>query len=281
MQSLQRKVLRTICPDQKGLIARITNICYKHELNIVQNNEFVDHRTGRFFMRTELEGIFNDTTLLADLDSALPEGSVRELNPAGRRRVVILVTKEAHCLGDLLMKANYGGLDVEIAAVIGNHETLRTLVERFDIPFELVSHEGHTREEHDNLMAEAIEAHNPDYVVLAKYMRVLTPSFVARFPNKIINIHHSFLPAFIGARPYHQAYERGVKIIGATAHYVTANLDEGPIIEQGIERVDHTMSGDDLVNIGRDIECTVLARAVKWHAERRILMNGQRTVVFR
>ena len=185
MQSLQRKVLRTICPDQKGLIARITNICYKHELNIVQNNEFVDHRTGRFFMRTELEGIFNDTTLLADLDSALPEGSVRELNPAGRRRIVILVTKEAHCLGDLLMKANYGGLDVEIAAVIGNHETLRTLVERFDIPFELVSHEGHTREEHDNLMAAAIEAHNPDYVVLAKYMRVLTPSFVARFRTKL------------------------------------------------------------------------------------------------
>ena len=220
MHSLQRKVLRTICPDQKGLIARITNICYKHELNIVQNNEFVDHRTGRFFMRTELEGIFNDATLLADLDSALPEGSIRELNPAGRRRVVILVTKEAHCLGDLLMKANYGGLDVDIAAVIGNHETLRTLVERFDIPFELVSHEGLSREEHDQRMGDAIAAHDPDYVVLAKYMRVLTPEFVARFPNKIINIHHSFLPAFIGARPYHQAYERGVKIIGATAHYV-------------------------------------------------------------
>lgn len=209
MHSLQRKVLRTICPDQKGLIARITNICYKHELNIVQNNEFVDHRTGRFFMRTELEGIFNDSTLLADLDSALPEGSIRELNPAGRRRVVILVTKEAHCLGDLLMKANYGGLDVDIAAVIGNHETLRSLVERFEIPFELVSHEGLTREEHDQKMADAIDAHQPDYVVLAKYMRVLTPEFVARFPNQIINIHHSFLPAFIGARPYHQAYERG------------------------------------------------------------------------
>lgn len=152
MHSLQRKVLRTICPDQKGLIARITNICYKHELNIVQNNEFVDHRTGRFFMRTELEGIFNDAILLADLDSALPEGSIRELNPAGRRRVVILVTKEAHCLGDLLMKANYGGLDVDIAAVIGNHDTLRPLVERFGIPFELVSHEGLSREEHDKQM---------------------------------------------------------------------------------------------------------------------------------
>ena len=191
MHSLQRKVLRTICPDQKGLIARITNICYKHELNIVQNNEFVDHRTGRFFMRTELEGIFNDVTLLADLDSALPDGSIRELTPAGRRRIVILVTKEAHCLGDLLMKANYGGLDVEIAAVIGNHETLRPLVERFDIPFELVSHEGLTRDEHDLKMADAIDAHQPDYVVLAKYMRVLTPTFVSRFPNKIINIHQA------------------------------------------------------------------------------------------
>ncbi|STW50209.1 formyltetrahydrofolate deformylase [Klebsiella pneumoniae] len=154
---------------------------------------------GRFFMRTELEGIFNDATLLADLDSALPEGSIRELNPAGRRRVVILVTKEAHCLGDLLMKANYGGLDVDIAAVIGNHDTLRSLVERFGIPFELVSHEGLSREEHDQRMGDAIAAHEPDYVVLAKYMRVLTPEFVARFPNKIINIHHSFLPAFIGA----------------------------------------------------------------------------------
>lgn len=168
MHSLQRKVLRTICPDQKGLIARITNICYKHELNIVQNNEFVDHRTGRFFMRTELEGIFNDATLLADLDSALPEGSIRELNPAGRRRVVILVTKEAHCLGDLLMKANYGGLDVDIAAVIGNHDTLRSLVERFGIPFELVSHEGLSREEHDQRMGDAIAAHEPDYVVLVE-----------------------------------------------------------------------------------------------------------------
>lgn len=281
MHSLQRKVLRTICPDQKGLIARITNICYKHELNIVQNNEFVDHRTGRFFMRTELEGIFNDVTLLADLDSALPDGSIRELTPAGRRRIVILVTKEAHCLGDLLMKANYGGLDVEIAAVIGNHETLRPLVERFDIPFELVSHEGLTRDEHDQKMADAIDAHQPDYVVLAKYMRVLTPTFVSRFPNKIINIHHSFLPAFIGARPYHQAYERGVKIIGATAHYVTSDLDEGPIIDQDIERVDHTMTAADLTQVGSDIESLVLSRAVRSHVEHRILLNRNKTVVFR
>ena len=239
-QNVQRKVLRTICPDAKGLIAKITNICYKHELNIVQNNEFVDHRTGRFFMRTELEGIFNDNKLLADLDSALPEGSLRELHSTGRRRIVVLVTKEAHCLGDLLMKSAYGGLDVEIAAVIGNHDTLQTLVERVDIPFHLVSHEGLTREQHDREMTAKIDQYQPDYVVLAKYMRVLAPAFVQHYPNQVINIHHSFLPAFIGARPYHQAYERGVKIIGATAHYVNDNLDEGPIIMQDVIHVDHT-----------------------------------------
>jgi formyltetrahydrofolate deformylase len=277
MQSLQRKVLRTICPDQKGLIARITNICYKHELNIVQNNEFVDHRTGRFLCVPSWKA-FSTTTLLADLDSALPEGSVRELTPAGRRRIVILVTKEAHCLGDLLMKANYGGLDVEIAAVIGNHDTLRTLVERFDIPFELVSHEGHTREEHDDLMAQAIEAHNPDYVVLAKYMRVLTPTFVSRFPNKIINIHHSFLPAFIGARPYHQAYERGVKIIGATAHYVNDNLDEGPIIMQDVIHVDHTYTAEDMMRAGRDVE-RMYAAALYQVLGQRVFVYGNRTII--
>lgn len=255
-------MLRTICPDAKGLIANITTICFKHELNIVQNNEFVDHRTGRFFMRTELEGVFDDPALLADLDDALPAGSVRELTPSGRRRVVIMVTKEAHCLGDLLMKSAFGGLDMEIAAVIGNHETLRSLVERFDIPFILISHEGYTREEHDMRMADEIERYQPDYVVLAKYMRVLTPEFVKRFPNQIINIHHSFLPAFIGARPYHQAYERGVKIIGATAHYVNDNLDEGPIIMQDVIHVDHTFTAEDMMRAGRDVEKNALSRAL-------------------
>ncbi|EIR01738.1 formyltetrahydrofolate deformylase, partial [Yersinia pestis PY-46] len=261
-QNVQKKVLRTICPDAKGLIAKITNICYKHQLNIVQNNEFVDHLTGRFFMRTELEGIFNDTTLLADLDDALPEGTNRELHVAGRRRIIIMVTKEAHCLGDLLMKSAYGGLDVEIAAVIGNHDALQNLVERFDIPFHLVSHEGLTREQHDQQLIEKIEQYQPDYVVLAKYMRVLTPAFVQRFPYQIINIHHSFLPAFIGARPYHQAYERGVKIIGATAHYVNDSLDEGPIIMQDVINVDHSYTAEDMMRAGRDVEKNVLSSAL-------------------
>ncbi|MGV3344258.1 formyltetrahydrofolate deformylase [Enterobacteriaceae bacterium LUAb1] len=277
--TLQHKVLRTICPDAKGLIARITNICYQHELNIVQNTEFVDHRTGRFFMRTELEGHFNDTLLLTDLDNTLPAGSVRELQSAGQQRIVILVTKEAHCLGDLLMKSAYGGLDVDIAAVIGNHDTLRTLVERFDIPFVLVSHEGLTREEHDNQIAAVIESYQPNYIVLAKYMRVLTPAFVQRYPSQIINIHHSFLPAFIGARPYHQAYERGVKIIGATAHYVNDNLDEGPIILQDVINVDHTYNADDMMRAGRDVEKNVLSRALYHVLAKRVFVYGNRTII--
>ncbi|MBT0722391.1 formyltetrahydrofolate deformylase [Rosenbergiella collisarenosi] len=276
---IERKILRTICPDAKGLIAKITNICYKHELNIVQNNEFVDHRTGRFFMRTELEGIFNDATLLADLDSALPSGSLRELHAAGRRRIVIMVTREAHCLGDLLMKSAFGGLDVEIAAVIGNHETLRSLVERFDIPFVYCSHDGLTREAHDLQMADHIDHYQPDYVVLAKYMRVLTPEFVKRFPNQIINIHHSFLPAFIGARPYHQAYERGVKLIGATAHYVNDNLDEGPIIMQDVINIDHSYTAEEMIRAGRDVEKNVLSRAVDKVLAQRVFVYGNRTII--
>ncbi|MFD1091307.1 formyltetrahydrofolate deformylase [Providencia vermicola] len=276
---VQKKILRTICPDAKGLIAKITNICYKHQLNIVQNNEFVDHHTGRFFMRTELEGIFNDETLLADLDDALPAGSKRELNASGRLRIVIMVTKEAHCLGDLLMKSAYDGLDVEIAAVIGNHDTLKNLVEQFGIPFHHISHEGLTREQHDEKMTAQIDQYQPDYVVLAKYMRVLTPEFVQHYPNQIINIHHSFLPAFIGARPYHQAYERGVKIIGATAHFVNDNLDEGPIITQNVINVDHTFTADDMMRAGRDVEKNVLSHALYWVLAQRVFVYGNRTII--
>ncbi|PHM45482.1 phosphoribosylglycinamide formyltransferase [Xenorhabdus mauleonii] len=277
--NIQKKILRTICPDAKGLIAKITNICYKHQLNIVQNNEFVDHRTGRFFMRTELEGIFNDETLLADLDDALPAGSNRELNTAGRRRIVIMVTKEAHCIGDILVKSAYGGLDVEIAAVVGNHTTLQHLVEQFGIPFHHVSHEGLTREQHDDALMAQIDQYQPDYVVLAKYMRVLTPAFVQHYPNQIINIHHSFLPAFIGARPYHQAYERGVKIIGATAHYVNDNLDEGPIITQDVINVDHTYTAEEMMRAGQDVEKNVLSQALHWVFSQRVFVYGNRTVI--
>lgn len=276
---MQKKILRTVCPDAKGLIAKVTTICYKHNLNIVQNNEFVDHQTNFFFMRTELEGIFNDKTFLNDIDNALPEGSHRELITSERKKVVIAVTKEAHCIGDLLIKSNYGGLDMDIVAVISNHNTLRPLIERFDIPFHFINHEGLTREQHDGKMAEVIDNINPDYIVLAKYMRILTADFVRRYPNKIINIHHSFLPAFIGARPYHQAYQRGVKIIGATAHFVNDNLDEGPIIVQDVIPVDHSYCPDDMMRAGRDVEKVVLSKALFYLLAQRVFVNGNRTII--
>ncbi|MFC0179873.1 formyltetrahydrofolate deformylase [Thorsellia kenyensis] len=275
----KKKILRTQCPDATGLISKITNICYKHQLNILQNNEFVDHRSGHFFMRTELEGIFNDEMLLADLNYALPEGSFYELKSIEKQKIVILVTKEAHCLGDLLMKQAYGDMDVEITAVIGNHELLKPLVERFDIPFHLVSHEGLSREEHDKLMSEKIKEFSPDYVVLAKYMRILTPQFVSQFDKKIINIHHSFLPAFIGAKPYHQAYERGVKIIGATAHFVNNDLDEGPIIMQDVIHVDHTYTAEAMMKAGRDVEKNVLSRSLEKVLAQRVFVQGNHTII--
>ena len=222
---LEKKILLTDCPDDKGLIAKITNICYKHQLNILHNNEFVDFETKHFFMRTELEGIFNEETLLADLNYSLPAGTNCHLISAKRKRIVILVTKEAHCLGDILMKNYYGALDVEIAAVIGNHDNLRELVERFDIPF------------------------------------------------------HSFLPAFIGAKPYQQAYERGVKIIGATAHFINNELDQGPIIMQNVINVDHTYSADAMMRAGRDVEKTVLSRALDLALHDRIFVYKNKTVV--
>ena len=276
---IENKILLTDCSDAIGLISKITNICYKHQLNIVHNNEFVDFETKHFFMRTELQGIFNEETLLADLALSLPEGTNCRLLSTKRKRIVILVTKEAHCLGDILMKNYYGGLDVEIAAVIGNHNSLRTLAERFDVPFFCISHQDLTREEHDQLLAEKIDEFSPDYIVLAKYMRVLNPKFVARYPNRVINIHHSFLPAFIGAKPYQQAYERGVKIIGATAHFINNELDQGPIIMQNVINIDHTYSAEAMMKAGRDVEKTVLSRALDLALHDRIFVYKNKTII--
>ncbi|ODP99959.1 formyltetrahydrofolate deformylase [Salinivibrio sp. SS2] len=276
---MERKTLLTDCPDAQGLIAKITNICYKHQLNIVHNREYVDNATGRFYMRTELEGIFNDHTLLLDLDQALPAGSHRQLINSRRKRVVIMVTKESHCLGDILMKAYDGSLDIEIAAVVGNYDKLQTLTERFDIPFHHICHQDLSREAHEQAMLKAIQPYQPDYIILAKYMRVLTPDFVAQYPHRIINIHHSFLPAFIGARPYHQAFERGVKIIGATAHFVTNDLDEGPIIGQNVIHVDHSFNAQDMAKAGRDVEKSVLSQAIARVVDDKVFVHGNKTVI--
>ncbi|WP_444891141.1 formyltetrahydrofolate deformylase [Microbulbifer sp. DLAB2-AA] len=278
---MEKKILLTDCPDDKGLIAKITNICYKHQLNIIKNDEFVDRVEGRFFMRTALEGIFNDTTFLEDLDMALPQGAERRLVSTKRKRLVLMVTREPHCLGDILMKCYSGALDVEIAAVIGNHPDLGGLVEKFDIPFHCVPAQDLKRSEHEEKVAALVDEYNPDYLVLAKYMRVLTPEFVAHYAGRIINIHHSFLPAFIGAKPYQQAYERGVKIIGATAHFVTDDLDEGPIIEQDVIHVDHAYSAESMADAGRDVEKLVLSRALQLLLQERVFIHGNKTVVFK
>jgi len=278
---MEKKVLLTDCPDSKGLISQITNICRKHELNIIKNDEFVDIPHGRFFMRTELEGYFNDKVLLDDLDFNLPKGSHRALISSKKKRIVILVTKEAHCLGDILMKSTYGGLDVEIAAVIGNYDILEDLVSKFDIPFHTVNQAGITREEHEEKVMKVIAQYTPDYVILAKYMRILTPSFVKQYANKLINIHHSFLPAFIGAKPYQQAFDRGVKIIGATAHFVNDNLDEGPIITQDIAHIDHAYNAQELAKVGRDVERSVLSHALQQVLNDKVFVYENRTVVFK
>ena len=276
---MEKKTLLTHCNDAPGLIAKITNICYKHQLNIVHNNEFVDNTSGHFFMRTELEGYFNDHTFLADLDQALPQGAKRKLISSSRKKIVILVTKEAHCLGDILMKNYDGSLDVEIAAVVSNYDTLQPLTERFDIPYHYVTHQDLSREQHEQQVLAVLEQYNADYLVLAKYMRVLTPSFVEKYRHKIINIHHSFLPAFIGARPYQQAYDRGVKIIGATAHFVTNDLDEGPIIKQDVIPVDHTFSAQDMAQAGRDVEKSVLSKALNKVLNDHVFVYGNKTVI--
>lgn len=276
---MEKKTLLTHCKDAPGLISKVTNICYKHQLNIIHNNEFVDNTSGHFFMRTELQGHFNDSILLEELDQALPQGASRKLVGANRKRIVIMVTKEAHCLGDILMKSYDGSLNVDIAAVVGNYDTLQSLTEKFDIPYHYISHIGLDREEHEKKMLEVIDQYNADYLVLAKFMRVLTPSFVENYRHKIINIHHSFLPAFIGARPYQQAYDRGVKIIGATAHFVTNDLDEGPIIKQDVIPVDHNFSARDMAQAGRDVEKSVLSKALNKVVNDHVFVMGNKTVI--
>ncbi|MDC0611544.1 formyltetrahydrofolate deformylase [Vibrio sp.] len=276
---MEKKTLLTHCKDAPGLIAKITNICYKHQLNIVHNREFVDTSSSDFFMRTELEGYFNDQTFLGDIEQALPQDTKYKLISSGRKRIVILVTKEAHCLGDILMKTFDGSLDVEIAAVIGNYDKLQGLTEKFGIPYHHVSHEGVSREEHEQLLLAQINQYEPDFIVLAKYMRVLTPGFVESFHHRIINIHHSFLPAFIGAKPYQQAFDRGVKIIGATAHFVTNDLDEGPIICQDVIPVDHTFTAQSMAQAGRDVEKNVLSKALTKVIDDHVMVYGNKTVI--
>lgn len=268
------------CPDEKGLIYRITRILYHRQLNIVENSEFVDSNTNRFFMRTEVEGIADENILQEELEAALPSKSYIRIITAGRKKLVVLATRENHCLGDLMVRNHFKEWNAEICAVISNHHILEDFVKRLGIPFHALLSEGKSRDDHEQVMAALIDGYNPDYVVLAKYMRILTPAFVERYQNRIINIHHSFLPAFVGAQPYRQAYDRGVKIIGATAHFVNNNLDEGPIICQSVVPVDHSQNASDMAKAGKDIEKMVLSQALKLILEDRVMLSGNKTIIF-
>lgn len=274
------QVLLVECADQRGLVHAITGVLLQHNVNVVGNQEFVDSGTGRFFMRTEFDGSVPIESLETELRAVLPAGARVFLPSIRPKRIVVLVSKEPHCLGDILIRHAFGDLKAEVLAVIGNHPTLESLVAKFNLPFHLVSHEGLTREEHEAAILKVIEQLQPDLLVLAKFMRVLTPSFVNHFPARILNIHHSFLPAFAGAKPYQQAFDRGVKVIGATAHFVTEQLDEGPIIVQRAIPVDHKHSARDLARAGRDVEEIVLARALRLVLEDRVFLCGNRTVIF-
>ncbi len=268
------------CHDAKGLVYKISKVFYDRDLNIDSNREFVDKEKEKFFMRTVVTGEFEIDELDSALRAVAPDDAQIRVVAPSEKRIVILATKESHALGDILIRYAAGELGATIAAVIANHDTLRSLVERFDIPFVHIGAEGLSREAHEAKVMEAIDQHHFDYIVLAKYMRILTPTFVAAYPERIINIHHSFLPAFIGANPYKQAYERGVKIIGATAHFVTDDLDEGPIIAQDVIPVNHRFDWRDMQRAGRDVEKVVLSRALNLVLHDRVFVNGNKTIIF-
>ncbi|GDX96150.1 formyltetrahydrofolate deformylase [Planctomycetia bacterium] len=280
---LIREIVLVDCPDEVGLIHRITGVLQDRGLNIESNHEFVDAATRHFFFRAEVTQAAPPTAggpLAAGLARVLPATARIRVTRVDRRPIVVCATREPHCVGELLLLDAIGELPGRIAAVVSNHDLLRGLVERFGVAFHHVPVLGDDREAHEAALTAAIDAHAPEYVVLARYMRVLSEPFIARYPERIVNIHHSFLPAFAGASPYRQAFARGVKLIGATAHFVTAELDAGPIIAQDVIPVDHAFTAERMAQAGSDVEKLVLARAVRLVLEERVFLHGGRTVVF-
>lgn len=270
------------CPDKPGLVLAVSTWLVESECNILESDQFLDGPSGTFFMRVKFSG------------DQLPEALNTTFEPIGKscqmnwqiwpcelkQRVLILVSKQDHCLTDLIYRTKNGEIPIDIVLVGSNHRDAYSIAAAEDIDFLHLSVMPENKEAQEGKLLEEISRRKIDLVVLARYMQILSPEFCASLPGRVINIHHSFLPGFKGARPYHQAFDHGVKLIGATAHYVTADLDEGPIIEQGIERVDHRKDVADLVNVGRDVERIVLAKAVKYHAEHRVLLNENKTIVF-
>ena len=285
--NVQNTILLLSCPDRSGLVAEVTAFVRDIGGNLLDLDQHTDPETNTLYMRVEWEPAGGATV------AASGDGVAARFDPIARRfqmdwrlhstgipmRVALLVSKEGHCLGDLLMRMRAGELPMDVRTVIGNHDTLRPLAEAFDVPFRHLPVTRANRDRKEPELLALLEAERVELVVLARYMQILGSELVARFPNRIINVHHSFLPAFAGARPYHQAHQRGVKLIGATSHYVTDELDEGPIIEQVAERVTHRDSVGDLIRKGRDLERVALARAVRAHLQHRVLVYGNKTAV--
>ncbi|MCL4638386.1 MULTISPECIES: formyltetrahydrofolate deformylase [Olivibacter] len=278
---MEQTLILVHCTDAVGLVSSIAHVVAKYGLNITTMREYVDESTKRFFSRIVCMGKAVDPEkLMQELLMILPKGASVKVNPPKQKRLAILVTKEPHCLGDTLVRYFFNTLGADVCCVIGNYDHLRSFTERFNVPYHFVSHEGKTKDEFEKELHKTIYSYSPDYVVLAKFMRILSPVFIAHYQGKIINIHHSFLPAFIGANPYQQAYTRGVKIIGATAHFVTDDLDEGPIIAQDVKPVNHTYTADDMRKAGKEIEKAVLSKALSLIIEDRVFVTGNKTVVF-
>ena len=273
-------ILKVSCDDEKGLILRISEIVVKNGLNYLSTNEFVDHENHRFYMRAVLDGELEVKGFVNTLLAFLPRSAQVFCEEVRRKNIVVMATKENHCLGDILIRENSGDLNANVLAVVANHEDLREFASKFDVPFICVPSDGVGREEHEKMVLAELKKFNFDYLILAKYMRILSSDFVLNYEEKIINIHHSFLPAFIGANPYKQAYERGVKIIGATAHFVTECLDEGPIITQDVVLVNHEMDWQDMRRAGRNIEKVVLTRALDLVFDERVFVHKNKTVIF-
>ena len=286
--STQGFILKISCPDRPGIVHAVSQFLFNQTANILDSAQFSDTFTSRFFMRVHFAKTSQELNLqkLQELFKEIGDGFQMDwelFDAKSKPKVLIMVSKLGHCLNDLLFRTHSGYLPIEIAGIVSNHQDFQNLAAGYKIPFHhmpLSSTNDGRKEEQEEQLLKLIDQEKIDLVVLARYMQILSPKVCQKLSGKALNIHHSFLPSFKGAKPYWQAHQRGVKLIGATAHYVTTDLDEGPIIEQGVERVDHAMDPDQLAAVGRDVECMALSRAVRWHAEHRILLNGKSTVVF-
>ena len=286
--STQGFILKISCPDRPGIVHAVSQFLFNQTANILDSAQFSDTFTSRFFIRVHFAKTTQELKLLKLQELFIEIGDSFQMDwelfdAASKPKVLIMVSKLGHCLNDLLFRTHSGYLPIEIAGIVSNHQDFQNLAAGYKIPFHympLSSANDERKNEQEEQLLKLIDQEKIDLVVLARYMQILSPKVCQKLSGKAINIHHSFLPSFKGAKPYWQAHQRGVKLIGATAHYVTTDLDEGPIIEQGVERVDHAMDPDQLAAVGRDVECMALSRAVRWHAEHRILLNGKSTVVF-